>query len=163
MYCPQCQYDLRGLTRPRFPECGREFDPGDPNSYDERPVRLPRWPYWIAAAGAAYPWTLIGGFVATWLTAKAVLGRAPQASLDDPKQLGPLVDVVYGITAFACYGLPLGAVLILSGVLSVAGATRAPRRSGAAVEVATLILASWGLAYFVYIGYPKGIAQWFFD
>ncbi len=32
--CRQCGYLLRGLTEPRCPECGRPFDPEDPNTMD---------------------------------------------------------------------------------------------------------------------------------
>ena len=31
--CGDCRYSLRGLTVPRCPECGRPFDPADPDTY----------------------------------------------------------------------------------------------------------------------------------
>lgn len=37
--CRRCQYPLRGLTEPRCPECGREFDPENPKTYHVRPRR----------------------------------------------------------------------------------------------------------------------------
>ena len=40
-YCRGCGYNLRGLTVPRCPECGRPFDPADPHTYREHPIR--RW------------------------------------------------------------------------------------------------------------------------
>jgi hypothetical protein len=33
MRCSGCSYDLRGLPENRCPECGRPFDPDDPNTY----------------------------------------------------------------------------------------------------------------------------------
>ena len=39
MYCYQCHYNLEHLTRENCPECGRGFDPGDPQTYSERPIR----------------------------------------------------------------------------------------------------------------------------
>jgi hypothetical protein len=33
MYCRGCDYPLKGLAEPRCPECGREFDPGNANTY----------------------------------------------------------------------------------------------------------------------------------
>jgi len=36
-YCRQCGYELRGLTAPRCPECGRAFRPDDPHTYRRRP------------------------------------------------------------------------------------------------------------------------------
>ncbi len=32
-YCLRCGYCLRGLSRPRCPECARVFDPEDPDTY----------------------------------------------------------------------------------------------------------------------------------
>lgn len=44
--CMGCGYALRGLPVPRCPECGRAFDPNDPNSFGPRPV--PQWlRYWL--------------------------------------------------------------------------------------------------------------------
>jgi hypothetical protein len=38
MYCRQCHYDLRSLTTNRCPECGKAFDPNNPDSfYSEYP------------------------------------------------------------------------------------------------------------------------------
>ncbi len=42
MYCRGCLYDLRGQRTPRCPECGRAFDPGDPDSFFEHPGRWHR-------------------------------------------------------------------------------------------------------------------------
>lgn len=33
MYCRHCHYDLRALTTNRCPECGKAFDPNNPDSY----------------------------------------------------------------------------------------------------------------------------------
>ncbi len=38
--CLSCGYQLRGLTQSVCPECGRDFDPFDPKSFDSRP---PQW------------------------------------------------------------------------------------------------------------------------
>ena len=40
-YCRKCGYELRGLTTPRCPECGRTFDPANPRTYRRRPIQ--RW------------------------------------------------------------------------------------------------------------------------
>ena len=39
MFCRQCGYILDGLPSNRCPECGRDFDPGDPRSFLARPRR----------------------------------------------------------------------------------------------------------------------------
>jgi hypothetical protein len=36
--CLSCGYDLRNLTEHRCPECGREFDPNDPSTFEARAV-----------------------------------------------------------------------------------------------------------------------------
>jgi MotA/TolQ/ExbB proton channel family len=33
MYCMECRYRLKGLAEHRCPECGREFDPGNPLTF----------------------------------------------------------------------------------------------------------------------------------
>lgn len=38
--CPECDYDLRGLTEPRCPECGKAFSARDVGAYLERRWRL---------------------------------------------------------------------------------------------------------------------------
>jgi hypothetical protein len=40
-FCRRCGYELRGLTSPRCPECGRTFDPNDQRTYLRRPLK--RW------------------------------------------------------------------------------------------------------------------------
>jgi hypothetical protein len=66
-HCIGCGYPLRALPEPRCPECGREFDPGDPRTFlpnrplnaMERVIASP--PGWImvAAAVAAGLFTLV--------------------------------------------------------------------------------------------------------
>jgi len=39
-----CHYDLKNLTEHRCPECGREFDPINPNTFDiPKPVDRKPW------------------------------------------------------------------------------------------------------------------------
>ncbi len=33
MFCKVCYYDLRGLSEPRCPECGTQFNPADVTTY----------------------------------------------------------------------------------------------------------------------------------
>lgn len=42
MYCRQCDYNLHGLSEQRCPECGRTFDPSDPNTFHEKTRRQRR-------------------------------------------------------------------------------------------------------------------------
>ena len=48
MRCLTCDYDLRGLSENRCPECGREFDPADATTFKEcQPA--PDRPFYVGA------------------------------------------------------------------------------------------------------------------
>ncbi len=46
--CRRCGYELRGLTTPRCPECGRDFDPANPRSYRRHSIH--RWHWYVKRA-----------------------------------------------------------------------------------------------------------------
>ena len=53
-HCPECDYDLRGLTEPRCPECGRAFSTREVAAYEKR-----RWPpqrFFRTLILATIPW-----------------------------------------------------------------------------------------------------------
>lgn len=61
MYCKGCGYVLDGLPEHRCPECGREFDPGNPKTFSDQPPLHPvkvlllrpiGWPTFLLAGGA---------------------------------------------------------------------------------------------------------------
>lgn len=44
MHCLTCHYDLAHLAENRCPECGRAFDPADPNTFlHNRSAQRGRW------------------------------------------------------------------------------------------------------------------------
>ena len=45
VYCRNCQYDLRSISTLSCPECGRAFDPEDPDTYLPRLKQRSRWWY----------------------------------------------------------------------------------------------------------------------
>ena len=63
-YCKKCGYALCGLQSPRCPECGREFDLGDPRSTRSRPPRS--WMWYVRRAGFVLL-AIILVLAATWL------------------------------------------------------------------------------------------------
>ncbi len=53
-HCPNCDYDVRGLTQPRCPECGKPFSTREVAAYKDR-----RWPpqrSFRALSLATIPW-----------------------------------------------------------------------------------------------------------
>ncbi|MCI0366145.1 MAG: hypothetical protein L0Y44_06065 [Phycisphaerales bacterium] len=55
MRCNDCHYSLENLTKHRCPECGREFDPNDPDTFLGSPRFWPRsvkqWVgFWLIAS-----------------------------------------------------------------------------------------------------------------
>jgi hypothetical protein len=47
MRCIDCKYDLSNLTENRCPECGRAFDPSDPNTFYIPRQLSPRFLLWL--------------------------------------------------------------------------------------------------------------------
>jgi len=60
MRCPQCEYNLTGLTRPRCPECGTTFDWEEVRRAAECPPRI--------AFERARRWRKLPAFWVTWAT-----------------------------------------------------------------------------------------------
>lgn len=77
------------------------------------PVKYPVDPVWpiIQKIAWCYPLFLVASFYGTWLIAWISLGHMPRPSLDDPKSIGPVVDVFYIGTFFVLSAFP-GALLI---------------------------------------------------
>lgn len=67
MRCLTCHYDLRNLSENRCPECGREFDPHDPESFDTfastRSVNKRALRRAFLSLGAIFVGSLIAAFV----------------------------------------------------------------------------------------------------
>ncbi len=71
MYCRQCSYLLVSLPANRCPECGSEFDPSDPETFEDRPPppmaeRASRFLHGVASAASTT--FLVAFIVATLLS-----------------------------------------------------------------------------------------------
>ena len=68
LYCPKCDYLLRGLAEDRCPECGKSFDRGRllVVNYVQDPFRR-TWRH--TRIGRALLWGAAGGFILTFLPA----------------------------------------------------------------------------------------------
>lgn len=88
MRCLFCRYPLEGLSSNRCPECGREFDPHDPATFD--PTAAPS----VLGSHVFWRWALVLTTVPPlgntaiaalcWFVAAATLGHPPRPGVDDP-------------------------------------------------------------------------------
>lgn len=88
MRCLFCRYPLEGLASNRCPECGREFDPHDPATFD--PTAAPS----VLGSHVFWRWALVLTTVPPlgntaiaalcWFVAAATLGHPPRPGVDDP-------------------------------------------------------------------------------
>jgi len=163
MYCLQCRYNLRDLPEHRCPECGRRFDPNDPESYDPNPVRRTD-PFKILTYVAAYPLLVPVLLFATWLAAYMTLGRAPRVYIDDPNHISPIVSTFNELTSmsFILLMMHLPATPIL--ILAIAYAERArDRMIEKTVTLFLIMLASWGFVMIAAFSFLRGIIDWYLD
>lgn len=75
MYCLGCGYNLRRLAGSKCPECGREFDVADAQTWGERKAYKYKWLVW------ALPWglCLLSVLPTCYVMAKVAFGSEPRA------------------------------------------------------------------------------------
>jgi hypothetical protein len=73
-----------------------------------RPGRKLRASAWVCSL---YPLLILGSVYATWLTAWFILGHQPRISLDNPKDISPIVDVEFISTTVFILGSPIALIL----------------------------------------------------
>ncbi len=115
-HCPKCDYDLRGLTAPRCPECGSAFSTREIAAYKDQ-----RWPpqrFFRVLLLATIPWGIAYVFV------------------DAIHETLRRVDMHWAAIPFLAIPLQLAVAMVASWNLEVSS-TRAKKRSGA---VFTIIL-----------------------
>src|SRR5688500_3205898 len=94
-YCLGCSYNLRGLSEPRCPECGREFRPGAPSTYSLAPRGRPAALVQLVEAARGknrghLPWTVSRRVL--WLEGRVRELSAQNAELE--AMLAALVDLL---------------------------------------------------------------------
>ena|GEM_PF-1851857 len=130
-YCLECGYVLRGLPDQRCPECGRDFDPAQPDTYTTTPRPTRTVPFGLALAVAVYPVVPIGLILATWVSARAALGHALRPELDDPTTIAGATRFLFDAAQVAFIGLlfyiPIVPLVLIAYLLFGRDANRARR------------------------------------
>lgn len=120
----------------------------------------------------AYPALCVGALYGTWCLAWFSLGHPARPSLDDPKDLGLLVQVPYETTMVILVLAPW-ALLVGPAVAFVTGVHSARRRAGGVIhrgrECASGLLGLallglvWSAAITFLVADPWEAANWLFD
>ena len=125
----------------------------------------PRWLRRLALWMAGYPLLMLASLYATWLSAWVALGHRPRASLDDPKYIGPGVDVFYLAFILLMFGaIPALAVHVVA-LLAMLAVDRSPDRLVPPSTRLRLALAAlaWVVALIVLASDPGRVLNWYLD
>lgn len=164
MFCLACDYDLSGLAPGRCPECGRAFDPADPDSFGAEPGsarrarRAWRLEVSVVLAGAVPLAANLFAFAAL-LLARVSLGAWPPRGRWDGATSTVLMDATALVAAVLSL-LTLPALLAMLLLLPFLATSDAPRRLargavlGGALWIAGLLLIRWD---------PARVWVWIFD
>lgn len=129
--CLGCGYDLRGLPENRCPECGRPFDPDDPESYVSK-----------LRSGRSYLVAAIGGLVALAVPLTA-------AKLVDLEAIRSSVALLL-LAPFMVGGLAAEAIVLDASV-------RALRRPPGLVQYRKAIVAALLISLIVVLGFVAAL------
>ncbi len=158
--CLDCGYPLKRLRENRCPECGRQFSPQDPTTFavGRRMTRgwmIATWFVWL------YPvlWLVYAHLV--WIVAWAFIGHMPRWSLDDPKQISPIVSLLCGVAMITLVGVPIAPLI---GIIATVRYYRLRRaRTGLGILIQSGVIAIWfGVIVLARVD-PLGAVDWLFD
>ena len=122
---------------------------------DRTEYRSPRWIDWFVWT---FPLLPVSSLYCTWLVAWLSLGRIPRVSLDDPKNIGIAVDILYLLTALLFLMLPLAATIGPLAQLTVGSRKRRTRVYYVAISIAVSVSAIVFLRFD-----PFGVLNWYID
>ncbi len=105
-----------------------------------------------------YPLLLVGSLYGTWLVAWYSLGHRPRPSLDDPKSIGPAVDVCYPLFSLLLVGFPAALLFGLFYQLLAAG-----RPWPLKTFFALLTIGIWSMTIVFLRWDPWLVAEWYLD
>ena len=166
IYCIKCDYDLSHSEELRCPECGREFDPDDPTTFESSNYRPCPSYLKFGLVLSFYPFTFILCLYAAWVVGRIKLGHWPIAYQDDPKYFmlgtlqfftGILMLITYG--AFVALTASLG--LILAGFIN--GFRKRSANPWLALYIMIWTIVAW-VGTMLYLRWdPLRVSTWFFD
>jgi len=112
----------------------------------------------------AYPLAMMLSLWITWLAGWLALGHRPRPGLDDPKFIGPLVDVPYAVTEALLFNAPFGLLLgVIGMVVGSAYWVTPDRRPFVATAALAFLVLPWCLAVAMVVSDPLGVFAWYFD
>lgn len=115
----------------------------------------------IRAYALGFPFVLPIALYSTWVAARLSLGHWPRPSLDDPKHIGPWVDIPYVITRLLLIvGLPIFAVVVIALVYR-AFRDESRRKNLLLTATASVLFMIAGISFLAWD--PFGVGDWFMD
>ena len=166
IFCIDCDYDLSHLEDKRCPECGREFDPSDPSTYEQSEYRPCPTLLKFALFLSIYPFVFVLCPYAAWVVGRIKLGHRPIPYQDDPKFfMASTVQFFSEIMELLFYGSSIA--LIASLALILAGFINGFRKRSANPWLPLYVLiwsiAAW-VGIFLFLRWdPLRVLDWFFD
>jgi len=142
-YCVKCRYCLAGLAEPRCPECGWEFDPGNPRTFGDSARVPPRWPWVLAWVAIAYPALPLGALLASHSVAALCFGHIPRLDVDEPKWLNLAVHVLRGLSLFLLSLTVVAIVLNLLAIICVSSTSPFEDRLRRTLQCFAISLIAW--------------------
>jgi len=122
---------------------------------DQSEIIRPRRLDWLVWGGAMLP---AASIYFTWLVAWLTLGHPPRPSLDDPRQISPIVNIVYFIAVLFLVSLPVSVITGPIVQLIDAGRSLPIRVTYATisffVSVGAILLLRWD---------PLDVVYWYMD
>jgi hypothetical protein len=159
MLCLGCGYSLKGLTDPRCPECGREFDSLDPRTFGKSAPSARRRRFVVFALIGAYPLLPSILLLIMWTTAWITLGHPPRVNVDDPMRISGQITSMHHIVEISHDPLPLSFLLLIF-LLPIHSRTRDPQLRAASRRALLLSGLAWGT--FVALMWSR-IGGWYAD
>jgi hypothetical protein len=139
-YCLTCGYILDGLPEARCPECGRGFDPADPETFAVR----------VRSGAATLAISLIGGLA---FASGMLLSYLDRMGIVQVKARGPVLGILIPVGALSCI---LVAAIAYDGLFGRHTAIRDRSRLHLAIAIAAAVTL-WGTVHTALVLAPLAV------